>query len=216
MPKGRYDRKKRPMSSPVGFADTTRADDRAVDAIEAAGEDAPAPDQSALILGLLEKISGQVQSLTTRVEAVENSGPRFIPATPETYSADHERYQIAELAPPDAMPRSQTVPITSDGIRIPAAFITEYPSRFGSNMKVRLNLDAVPHGRKDGKTRGQLMEEQEIPNAPGVVIDRTFLTKRTSNGKRGLWKYRCQFPREVMPGAVMGTVSLHEDELIPA
>ncbi|HVQ45094.1 MAG TPA: hypothetical protein VMT30_09145 [Candidatus Saccharimonadia bacterium] len=174
------------------------------------------PDQSALILGLLEKISGQVQSLTTRVEAVENSGPRFVPATPETYSADHERYQIAELAPPDAQPRSQTVPITSDGIRIPAAFITEYPARFGSNSRVRLNLDAVPHGRKDGKTRGELMEAAEVPNAPGVVIDRTFLTKRIKGGKRGMWKYRCKFPREVMPGAVMGTVSLHEDELIPA
>lgn len=205
MPKGHYKRKVRMQSDETGAASAASTP-----------ETATPPDQSALILGLLEKMSGQISAFGDRLTKVENSGPRFIPSTPETYSADHDRYQIAELAPADAMPRSQTVPITSDGIRIPAAFISEYPALFGANSRVRLNLDAVPHGRKDGKTRGQLMEAAGVPNAPGEVIDRTFLTKVSRNGKRGVWKYRCQFPREVMPGAVMGTVSLHENELIPA
>ena len=212
MPKGQYARKRKPAPRRTTPMEAT------AEAPNVAPDETPQPpDQSALILGLLEKISGQVTSLTARVEAVESTTPQFVPATPETYSADHERYQIAEMAPADAQPRSQKVPVTADGLRIPAAFVTEYPARFGSGSRVRLNLDAIPHGHEDGKTRGALMEAAKVPNAPGEVIDRTFLTKkRRPDGRAGVWKYRCKFPREVMPGAVMGTVSLHEDELIPA
>lgn len=180
-------------------------------------ETPPEPNPMDQVIGLLQSMSAQIQALGARVEAVETSGPRFVPSTPETYSADNERYQIAEMAPTDRVPRSKTVPITSDGLRIPEAFLEEHPSRFGSGSWVRLNLDAVPHGRADGKTRGELMVEAGTVNAPGEVIDRTFLSKvRRADGRRGVWKYRIKFPREVMPGSNQGIVNLHEPELVPA
>lgn len=172
------------------------------------------------VLGLLQKMSGAIAGLSQRVEAVESSGPRFVKMTPETYGNEpdaHERYQLAEMVEPDKLPRSQTIPVTSDGLRIPEIMLDENPFRYGSGMKVRLNLDAIPHGRSDGKTRGQLMAEFGTPNGVGEVIDRTFLSRqRRADGRRGVWKYRIRFPQEVMPGSNGGIVSLHEPELIPA
>lgn len=209
----KYQRKQRMQPDTMGAA-------------PAAPESPPPPSDAQFqeqVLGLLQQLSGAVATLSGRVDAVEQQGgPNFTPMYQDPSDHDrepsaHERYQLAELAPRDGLPRSQTVPITSDGLRVPEIMLDENPSRFGSGMKVRLNLDAVPHGRTDGKTRGQLMVEADCPNAPGVVIDRQFLSrKRRPDGRRGVWKYRVQFPSVVMPGSTHGMVSLHEPELIPA
>lgn len=184
---------------------------------------APATDDQfqSTVLGLLQQLTGAVAKLDQRVDAVEQQNqPQFRPAQQETFGNEPDavqRYQLAEMAPLDGVPRSQTVPVTSDGLRVPEILLEENPARFGSGSRVRLNLDAVPHGRVDGKTRGQLMMEADVPNAPGVVIDKTFLSRvRRPDGRRGVWKYRCQFPSAVMPGSTRGVVTLHEPELLPA
>jgi hypothetical protein len=195
-----------------------------------AGAGTPAPDPTTApagdpfqeqVLGLLQSITASVSALSERVDAVEQqAGPKYVPMTQHDFgnSPDsYERYQLAEAATPDAVPRSKTVPVTADGLRIPDAFIEDHPARFGPGSRVRLNLDVVPHGRSDGRTRGELMMEKDTPNAPGVVIDRSFLSKvKRPDGRRGVWKYRCQFPSAVMPGSSLGIVTLHEPELIPA
>ena len=124
---------------------------------------------------------------------------------------------MAANAPADGVPRSMKIPVMSDGIQIPDAFMADHPYKFGPRSRVQFNLDAVPHGRDDGKTRGELMAEKGTPNGYGEVIDRTFLTKvRRPDGRMGVWKYKCQFPKKVVPGAANGVVSLHEPELLPA
>jgi len=179
---------------------------------------APTPDQGELILSLLQQMSTELRALGQRVEAVEkNDGPRFVPSTPETYMADYERHRIADQAPPDKMPRSMKIPVMSDGIKIPDVFLAEFPARFRDGMRVRLNPDVVPHGRTDGKTRGELMTEAGMLDLPGEVIYRTYLTRKVrQDGRRGVWKYRVQFPRETITGATNGIVQLHEPELLPA
>lgn len=182
----------------------------------------PAPDPfQEQVVGLLQSLTASISALSQRVDAVEQTGSsQFKPMPRHDFGNEpdaHDRYQLAEMSPLDAVPRSKTVPVTADGLRIPEAFIEDHPAMFGPGSKVRLNLDAVPHGRSDGKTRGELMMAADAPNGAGEVIDRSFLSKvRRADGRRGVWKYRCQFPRSVMPGSNEGTVTLHEPELIPA
>jgi hypothetical protein len=181
----------------------------------------PADPFQEQVLTLLQSMTASIAKLNERVDTVEQSaGPKFVPMTERDYGNTpdaHERYQLAQAAPTDAVPRSKTIPVTADGLRIPDAFVDEHPARFGPEMRVQLNLDAVPHGRNDGRTRGELMAEQAVPNGPGVIIDRTYLTKvKRADGRRGVWKYRCKFPQVVMPGSALGIVSLHEHELLPA
>ena len=180
-----------------------------------------APDQMEQVIGLLQSMTASIAALGQRVDAVEQTaGPKFVQMQRHDFGNEpdaHERYQLAEANVADGVPRSKTVPVTSDGLRVPEMMLDEHPARFGPGSRIRLNLDAVPHGRTDGRTRGQLMMDAEVPNAPGEVIDRTFLSRvKRPDGRRGVWKYRCQFPSVVMPGSSIGIVNLHEPELIPA
>ena len=228
MPKGQYQRKRRarvPETKTVTFESGTPIDMGKV-APDLPQQTSPAAPQSDAVfqeqvLGLLQSMSGAIAKLNERVDAVEHeTGPKFVPMQRDTFGNEpspHERWQLAEMAPTDSVPRSQTIPITSDGLRVPELMLDEHPARYGSGSRVRLNLDVVPHGRTDGKRRGELMMERDVPNAPGVVIDRQYLSRaRRADGRRGVWKYRCQFPQAVMPGSNLGIVSLHEPELMPA
>lgn len=181
-----------------------------------------APSQQDLVMAMLEKLTVAVQGFDSRLSAVENNGPKFVKATPETYGNDGA-YNLYELP----ATRDQTghvtnkIPTTSNGLALSDWQQEEYPARFSAQQRVRLNLDAIPHGHEDQaepKTRGQLMELARVPNGEGVVIDLTFLSRKVNpeTGRRGIWKYRVQFPKQVMPGANNGVVSLHEPELIPA
>jgi hypothetical protein len=187
----------------------------------ATAEPTPAPDFQEAVLALLTDLSTTVNDLKTRVEAVEQqpSGPRFVPASVETYSAPGERSEEARNATPDGIPRSRTVPLFTDGTRVPEFIMAQLANRFGPGSRVRINKDAYPLGRTD-KTWGQLMAEPDAetggpsvrnPDAVGEVYDRKFLSRHS-----GIWKYRVRFPQGMLPGSNGGMVMLHENELIPA
>src|SRR6476469_9305718 len=100
MPKGKYPRKKTRMQVTEGAVTATASPPETPEAPSAA------PDMVEQVRNLLMGLSAQIQALDekvsaqdVRIEAVENTGPRFVPSTPETYSADHDRYQIADQAP---------------------------------------------------------------------------------------------------------------------
>lgn len=157
-----------------------------------------------------ERIIDALERFSSRLDALESAGPRFVPATVETYGAAQERYETAQRAPADGVPRSQTIPIFSNGEKVPNMVMQSYRPAFGSGSRVRLNPAAVPYGRTDEKTRGELMADQGVPDAVGEVLDRTFLAQN------GTWKYRVRFPSRTLPGSNGGITALHEPELIPA
>lgn len=201
MPRGKYQRK-------VRMIDTTGS----------ASDAAPTPvaepaTVSDPIVALLEKMSAAITALAERVDAVEQApaGPRFIDPGIEANRQASERSRIALSAEPDGIPHSMTIPTFPNGEKVPAMVMKQYAPKFGSGMLVRLNLDAVPHGRTDGKTWGQLMAEAGVPNGYGEVFDRTFLSDTT-----GQWKYRVKFDKKVMPGSNGGMVALYEPELLSA
>jgi hypothetical protein len=173
----------------------------------------PAPSFEDMALKLLTQLSEQVSALSTRVEQVEQQPvqPRFIDPRITANADAAARSRRALDATPDGIPHGMTIPIFPNGEKIPQMVMREYQPLYGSGDLVQLNLDVVPHGREDGKTRGQLMTEKKVPNGYGEVIDRTFLSDTTAK-----WKYRVKFDKRVMPGSNGGITALYEDELLSA
>lgn len=174
---------------------------------------APSPDPfQAAVLAALESITGQMQALSARVEDVEQrAAPKFVPANPEQYDQQDDIRARIDQAPTDGIPRSDRLLTFPNGERVPEFVMRQMRPRFGVGARVRMNLDAVPHGRDDGKTRGQLMREAGAPtNGIGEVFGQMFLNDD------GAWKYRVRFPKQMAPGAVNGILALYERELIPA
>lgn len=175
-------------------------------------EGADSAPESPPVLSFEERMLAAMERISARIEAVEEiaTRPTFVesPARRNDAAAKTKRM---EDAPRDGVPRADTIPLFPNGERVPAMVMAQYTPRFGSGDTVALNLDAIPHGRKDGKTRGELMAEQGVPNGYGEILDRSFLSART-----GLWKYRVKFDKRVMPGSNGGIVALYEPELLPA
>lgn len=169
-----------------------------------------APSFEDTVLNLLTEMSSRVSDLTERVAVVETSGPRFVPASVETYGNANEREDAMKQAAPDGVPRSRTIPIMTTGEKVPDFVMRQYPPQFGAGSRVRFNPTAVPHGREDGKTRGELMALKNTPDGIGEVIDRTYLAGN------GSWKYKCRFPPRTVTGAHGGILYLHEPELMHA
>lgn len=183
-----------------------------------------APDFQEAVLALLTDLSSTVNDLKGRVEAVEQRPAKanFVPATPEQFSAPRDRFergQVAKGAEPDGIPRTRTVPVFSDGQRVPDYVLSRLSAQFGPGSRVRFNLDAVPHGVPNGKTRGECFAEIDpetdqpkvrYPDVVGEVFDRKFLSKD------GIWKYRVRFPEGVIPGATKGFLFIYETELMAA
>lgn len=174
---------------------------------------APAEDEfQSTVLTLLQQMSATIQALDTRVAAVEaQPEPMLRQQTVERLSNPGEHSRRALSAHPDGIPHSDTIPIFPNGEKVPAMVMQQYAPKFGSGDIIQLNPNSVPHGREDGKTRGELMAEQGVPNGYGEVFDRTFLSART-----GEWKYRVRFDKRVMPGSNGGLTALYESELLPA
>lgn len=180
---------------------------------EDVAEAPPAAGFEDTVLALLGQVTEQVRSLSTRVESVEQRAaePRFVEPSTRRNDAASERSRRALAAEPDGVPHADTIPLFPSGERVPAMVMAQYAPRFGTGDAVRLNLDAVPHGRTDSKTRGELMAEKGVPQGYGEILNRSYLSDRT-----GQWKYRVKFDPKVMPGSNRGTVELYEQELLPA
>ena len=203
MPKGKYQRKQRVMQS-----DMLGAAPAAPESMPSTDDAAPAPDFEATVLALLGKMSESIQGLTARVDAVEaDTGSHILPRTVEDYSAPGERSRMALDGDPDGVPRSQKIPTFSTGETVSEFVMNQYRPKYGTGSMVRVNLDVVPHGRMDGRTRGELKAEDGSPDGVGRVIDRTFLSKK------GEWKYRVKFPPKSLPGSNGGITALYEREL---
>jgi hypothetical protein len=174
---------------------------------------APTPSFEDTVLALLGQMTEQVQQLAGGVDAVEHGrrDPVFIDPRVEANSAAADRSRRALEATPDGIPHGMTIPIFPNGEKVPQMVMRQYAPKFGSGELVQLNLDAVPHGRDDGKTRGELMAEKGVPNGYGEIIDRTFLSDTS-----GIWKYRVKFSPKVMPGSNGGITALYETELLSA
>lgn len=174
-----------------------------------AGAEAPAQAEfQDTVLNLLQEMTASIQGLQARVDAVEKEPARFIDPNIEARSRAADRTRRALEATPDGIPHSNTIPLFPNGERVPAMVMRQFAPKFGEGDIVRFNLDAVPHGRSDGKTRGQLMAEMQVPDGYGEVIDRTFLSDQ-----HGSWKYRVKFPTRTAPGATNGVITLYEREM---
>jgi hypothetical protein len=175
--------------------------------------DSPSPSSfEDTMLTLLQQMSAQITALGERVEAVEQKPVGFIQPPIDANVAATDRSRQALAGDPDGIPKSQTIPLFPNGQRVPDLVMDMYRPKFGSGSMVLLNPDAVPHGRNDGRTRGELMAEKGVPNGYGVVLDRTYLSAQQGVG----WKYRVKFDKAVMPGSNGGIVFLHEQELLHA
>lgn len=178
---------------------------------------APEPPASSFedtVLNLLGQMTDQIKSLGARVEAVESrpEAPQFIDPRVHVNGSAYERSQRALGDQPDGIPKSMTIPLFPNGQKVPDMVMNMIRPKFGSGDWVRLDLDAVPEGRDDGRTRGELMAEKGIPAGIGRVLDRTFLSERADKK----WKYRVQFPKESMPGCNRGINHFYERELLRA
>lgn len=202
MPRGKYQRKRQPVVVEV-------TNDSSADVTIGSADTVPAFEDT--VLALLSKMSESIQGLSARVEAVETAAPQFVPQSVESLSGAGERTRRALSAEPDGIPHSQKIAQFPNGEVVPQMVMSQYRPRFGSGDRVRLNLDAVPHGRKDGKTRRDLKAADGTPDGVGEVIDRTFLSD-----KSGQWKYTVLFDKKVLPGSNGGRTALYERELIPA
>jgi hypothetical protein len=197
MPKGVYQRKKEPMEAPEQTAESPES---------------PPSSFEDTMLTLLQQMSAQITALGERVEAVEQKPTGFMQPPIDANTAATDRSRQALAGDPDGIPKSQTIPLFPNGQRVPDLVMDMYRPKFGSGSMVLLNPDAVPHGRNDGRTRGELMAEKGVPNGYGVVLDRTYLSAQQGVG----WKYRVKFDKAVMPGSNGGIVFLHEQELLHA
>lgn len=190
-------------------------------ALEGADVSAPATDPAPeavpafeeTVLALLTNLTRDVAAQGERLDVLEKKQePRFIDPRLDAAQEASQRSRRALSAVPDGIPHSQTIPTFPNGQQVPEMVMQQYRPRFGSGDIVQLNLDAVPHGRDDGKTRGELMVEKGTPNGYGEVFDRTFLSSVAGRG----WKYRVNFDKKVMPGSNGGLTALYEWELLPA
>lgn len=186
---------------------------------EGAAPAAPAPEAPSsssfedTVLSLLAQLTADVAAQGERLEAVEQQqAPRFVDPRLDAPAQAGERSKRALEATPDGLPHSTTIPIFPNGQKVPEMVMRQYRPKFGSGDIVRLNPDAVPHGRADGRTRGELMAEKGVPDGYGEVFDRTFLSDTVGRG----WKYRVRFDKAVMPGSNGGLTALYEWELQPA
>jgi hypothetical protein len=187
-----------------------------------AGVDASAPEPAPeaavssfeeTVLSLLTKLTADVAAQGERLDAVEKKNePRFIDPRLDAANEAAQRSKRALSAAPDGIPHGMTIPTFPNGQQVPEMVMQQYRPRFGSGDLVQLDLDAVPHGRADGRTRGELMAEADVPNGYGEVFDRTFLSGKVGRG----WKYRVNFDKAVMPGSNGGLTALYEWELKPA
>lgn len=174
--------------------------------------EAPAPSAfESTVLDLLGQMSEQFSALAKRVDSIENQ-PRFIqpPLGANAAAADRSRQALA--GEPDGIPKSQKIPMFPNGQTVPDLVMAQHRPKYGAGSIVQLDLGAVPFGRTDGRTRGELMEQNGVQNGYGVVLDITYLSSHVGKG----WKYRVKFDPKVMPGSNGGIVHLHEQELLPA
>lgn len=184
--------------------------------VSAAPEPAPESAVSSFeetVLTLLTKLTADVASQGERLDAVEKKNePRFIDPRLDAANEASQRSKRALEARPDGIPHGMSIPTFPNGQQVPEMVMDQFRPKFGSGDLVRLNLDAVPHGRDDGKTRGELMIEKNVPNGYGEVFDRTYLSGQVGRG----WKYRVNFDKSVMPGSNGGLTALYEWELLSA
>lgn len=184
--------------------------------VAVAAPEAPAadgqPDFQDTVLALLAQMSDSIKGLSERVERVEqDNGSHILPRTLDDYNGPGERTRTALEAEPDGLPKSQKLPQFSTGESVPQMVMEQYAQRFHAGQRVRFRMDGVPHGRDDGKARGELKAEDGSPDGIGKVIDHVFLSPRT-----GKWKVRVKFPPRSLPGSNGGLTAVYEDELIPA
>jgi hypothetical protein len=179
-----------------------------------------APDSTSTATGFEETVLSLLNEMSQRLSAQEQeiaalksqpSGPAFVGPAVHANAAKQARYDRAENAPRDGVPRSDTIPIFPNGERVPEMVMRRYTPRYGTGDIVQLNLSAYPHGRDD-KTRGELMGEKNVPNGYGEILSREYLSEVEGLG----WRYRVQFDKTVMPGSNGGIVHLFEPELLPA
>lgn len=177
---------------------------------DAAPEAAPSFEDT--VLALLTNLTRDVAAQGERLDVLEKKQePRFIDPRLDAAQEASQRSKRALDSRPDGIPHSTTLPTFPGGERVPEMVMNQYRPRFGSGDLVQLNLDAVPNGRDDGKTRGELMAEKNVPNGYGEVFDRIYLNDQT-----GEWRYRVKFDARVMPGSNGGLVAIYERELLPA
>lgn len=189
-----------------------------MEAAPAAPESIPeAPPEAAFqnnVLTLLEGMQAGLAALAARVDKVEGTQPQFIRQTVEELSevedVGQEHLKAMREAIPDGQARFEKIPTFSDGLRVHDFVMDQYKPKFRESQRVRINLDAVPYGRDDGRTRRDLKLADGTPDGPGEVITIQFLSKT------GVWKYRCKFPSKVLPGSNGGVTSFYEPELLPA
>lgn len=165
------------------------------------------------VLSLLTEMSSRLSAQEERLVAIEQApaAPQFVEASGRRdLGASAKSKRMVEDAG-DGVPRADTIPLFPNGQRVPEMVMKQYTPRFGTGDTVLLNLDVVPHGRTDGRTRGELMAEKGTPQGYGEILDRPFLSDQT-----GEWKYRVKFSTKVMPGSNGGIVGLYESELLPA
>ena len=161
------------------------------------------------VLALLAQVADQVKSLGERVEAVEHSNaPRFIDPRLDAQIQAQNRTRQALTADPDGIPRSQTLPIFSTGELVPQVVMKQFRPKFAAGALVMLNEAAVPFGRDDGQTWGELLAAKNVPNGVGEVFDRMYLMDD------GIWKVKVRFPRRTMPGTNDGMRVIRESELV--
>lgn len=206
MPKGKYQRKQKSMQSEMLGAVHVTAPESAP---EPSADSAPVFEDT--VLALLQQMTASIKELSARVDAVEAAPVPFVPQSVESLSGSGERSRKALDADPDGIPHSQKIAQFPNGERVPQMVMNQYRPRFGSGDLVRFNLDEVPHGRKDGKTRRELKAADGTPDGVGEVIDRTYLSDRT-----GQWKYTVVFDKRVLPGSNGGRTAVYERELMPA
>lgn len=183
---------------------------------ETAGVEAPAasPSSDDVVVALLTEMSQRLIGMDERLTALESrpETPAFIDPQVHANTKAADRSRAALASEPDGIPKGQTIPIFPNGQRVPDLVMGMFRPKFGTGDVVQLDLDAVPEGRDDGRTRGELMAEKGVPNGYGQVLDRTFLSEQMGKG----WKYRVKFDKKVMPGSNGGIVHLYERELLPA
>ena len=168
------------------------------------------------VLTLLERLTGDLTTLAARVDTIEDGRPRFVQQTPEELAdvldIGQEHLQTLREAPADGQARSSKVPVFSDGLAVHELVMAQYQPRFRDGQRVRINLDVVPHGGTDGKTRRALKLEDGTPDGLGEIISMQFLSTQRGHG----WKYKVKLPPKALPGSNGGVSSYYEWELVPA
>lgn len=183
-----------------------------------AAEAGDAPDLAfqSTVLTLLERLTGDLDTLKARVETIEDGRPRFVQQIPEELTAvediSQQHLKTMQEAPADGKARASKIPVFSDGLEVHELVMAQYQPQFRDGQRVRLNLDVVPHGGTDGKTRRELKLDDGTPDGLGEIISMQFLSKQRGHG----WKYKVKFPSKALPGSNGGVSSFYEWELVSA